>query len=228
MQAALNWLNSRGLESIEKELHIVVRKHPSKDLYILNYHQDLSPRHHPVVIACRGLVVAKHSDAEIGASWSIVATPMVRFFDHAESAKQFNTNNFCAYEKHDGNLIMLYFVSGAWTVSSRSSFLEFKSVTAVNNIISLRQQVLQRQDDTREKNEDTVRMGQPQAAPTSFLDLFIQAAGSSSMSELTASLSKDYTYVFELCSQWNTIVRRYPSPRLYLLAVQYSKWSEYH
>jgi hypothetical protein len=50
-------------------------------------------------------------------------------------------------------------------------------------------------------------------------DAICKAAGHPNLTELGIRLNPQFTYVCELCTPWNKIVRRYPAPVLYLLTI---------
>jgi hypothetical protein len=106
------------LESLNEEFGIHAVHHFSDPLVSLKYHQWLSPRTHPIVRECRGLVL------ETG-SWNVVAKPFNRFFNVGEIPEEdeaFDWDCFEATTKLDGSLILAYAYKGTWRVNTSHSF----------------------------------------------------------------------------------------------------------
>lgn len=109
-----SYLASGGtLDGLREELAIRVDEDPR--LVLLNYHQIDSPKSHPIVTECRGLVVEKES-------WRVVSFPFRRFFNYGElpeATKRFDFGKAALTEKIDGSLISLFFYRGEWRVCTR-------------------------------------------------------------------------------------------------------------
>lgn len=107
-----------GYEDLRKYYAIKTTGHPEKPLVILNYDQIGSPKTHPIVRECRGLVLnAKTHD--------IVARAFPRFFNWGEvqdEAGDFDFSNCWAESKEDGSLVLLYWFDGQWCANTRGSF----------------------------------------------------------------------------------------------------------
>lgn len=105
-----------------------MQKHPTKDLWILNYSKTCTyaGEWDEVTLAARGLVVDK--DAKI------VARPFIKFFNKEElEQREVLINNplidkipsdlpFEAFEKMDGSLGILFYYDDEWIFASRGSF----------------------------------------------------------------------------------------------------------
>ncbi len=112
------YLNKNSLEKLKEELGIDYKIHNSLPLVILDYSQIDSPKTHPIVQECRGLVLELDT-------WKIVAKGFNRFFNLGEALEItncFNWDNFYAKTKEDGSYIMLYHYNGDWHVKTRNSF----------------------------------------------------------------------------------------------------------
>lgn len=112
------YLQSKTLEDLTNELGIVVKKHDSLPLVILNYNQLESPKLHPIVRECRALVLNTND-------WSIVAKSFSRFFNWGEVAEEmplFDFSDFIVDSKEDGSLVLIYHFDGQWRVNTRGSF----------------------------------------------------------------------------------------------------------
>lgn len=192
MLKTIEWLNSNNgnLELLEAQLGITANRHEDGRI-ILNYDQIKSPKMNEIVQECRGLVV--HYDAE-ALTWKCVAKAFTRFFNYGENKAQseaFNWENATSTSKEDGSLILFYWWKGEWRVNTRNSYSE--GVVARKEDFAL-------EEDLSWKN------------------LFWRAMNLSDVSSLEG-LDKSYTYVFELCSPYNTIVRSYKKPCVFLLAM---------
>lgn len=113
-----NYLTTKTLEDLTNELGIVVKRHELLPLIILNYHQIDSPKTHPIVRECRGLVL--HAD-----NYSVVAKSFNRFFNWGElqeEMNQFDFSDFVVQEKADGSLVSLYYFENHWHANTRGGF----------------------------------------------------------------------------------------------------------
>jgi RNA ligase len=167
-------------QHLRDELGIRATFHDALPLVILNYDQLNSPKSHPIVRECRGLVL--HTQTH-----DLVARAFPRFFNWGEMTdemKRFDFSDFTAHTKEDGSLVLFYFFAGAWRASTRGSFA---------------------QDKFRDVD-------------LTWHDAFARALGLAAVTDLAGRLDESLTYVCELCSPWNTVVRRYPEPVLYLLS----------
>jgi len=125
-------------------------------------------------------------------TWKLVAKPFNRFFNAGENADefaQFNWHDFTTYEKVDGSLAIVFYYAGRWHMNTSGSFA---------------QQNIQFQE-------------------FSWSELFWQTATKGAAKvpypEFTDKLNPSLTYVFELCTIYNKIVRLYPEPTVFLLSV---------
>lgn len=188
----LEYLRSgKTLVDLHMELAIEVNQHDTLPLAILNYNMIESPKTHPIVRECRGLVV-NTSD------WSLVARAFPRFFNWGEVQDEmpfFNWEKSAALEKVDGSLCLFYYFAGEWRVNTRGSF-------AGMGMFNTQWQA------------DYFKM------PMFFTwkEGILQALGIKELSELDAYLDRQLTYACEFCSLWNKVVREYKSPCIYQLA----------
>ena len=89
-----------GLKSLESEFGIKARVYDN--FFLLNYSQIDSPKTHPIVLECRGLIL----DWDL----NVLRRPFDRFFNYGEANTQdFDfTKSFCM-EKADGSLIPAWY-----------------------------------------------------------------------------------------------------------------------
>jgi tRNA splicing ligase len=107
-----------GLALLNSTLGINHIKHENEPLVILNYDIIESPKTHPIVCECRGLVLEQDT-------WKVVARSFPRFFNHEEALGEtagFDWTNFSCSTKEDGSLILLYYYRDRWHVNTRGSF----------------------------------------------------------------------------------------------------------
>ncbi len=111
------FLSTKSFDDLTAELGIKVNRHESLPLVILNYDQIESPKTHPVVRECRGLVLNSNTH-------KVVARSFNRFFNWGEVADEmnlFNFSDFSVQSKEDGSLVLLYYHDG-WRANTRGSF----------------------------------------------------------------------------------------------------------
>jgi hypothetical protein len=93
------YLQTKTFDDLTAELAIVVRKHDTLPLAILNYDQiESRPKTHPIVRECRGLVL--HAETK-----EVVAKSFNRFFNWGEVAEEmpdFDFSDFVVQSKEDG------------------------------------------------------------------------------------------------------------------------------
>ena len=113
------FIEQKGFDALTTELGIKVKHYPGEGLTVLNYDQIGSPKAHPVVIECRGLILYT-------ATLAVAARAFDRFFNHGEVPDITGTIDFSrskVYEKADGSLIKVYHCSttGRWEISTRGT-----------------------------------------------------------------------------------------------------------
>lgn len=103
----------KSLDTLKVELG--VESNTYDNLIIFNYSQIDSPKSHPIVMECRGLVLEKDT-------WDLISYPFRRFFNDSEV--QEITESFCfsdaiALEKLDGSLVSVFNYRGKWLMATR-------------------------------------------------------------------------------------------------------------
>lgn len=123
------FLIDHGVEELERQFFIKTCLHPVEPLMILNYNQLESPKTHPIVRECRGLVLNRND-------YSLVAKSMNRFFNWGElqdEMDQFDFTNFSCQTKEDGSLVLIYYWNNNWFANTRGSFatdlMQFQNFT---------------------------------------------------------------------------------------------------
>ena len=100
------------------EGYLIMNKHPTMDLFILNYSKTTQFEQYwnEYTLMCRGLVV--------DVDFNIVARPFKKFFNLEEHNKSEIPKDlsFEAFEKMDGSLGILFNYNGEWIFASRGSF----------------------------------------------------------------------------------------------------------
>jgi hypothetical protein len=121
----INYIKENGFEKLKEEFHISVKEY--EDRYVLNYDQIDSPRFHPIVDECRGLILDK--------DLNVMCRSFHRFFNFGEgiegdkfAVKDSNgvinpkdIKDAKIYHKMDGTLINLYwdYLKNRWQVATR-------------------------------------------------------------------------------------------------------------
>lgn len=126
MPKTIEFIKERGLEALNTELGISVKKY-DEGLIVLNYNQIESPKSHPVVMKCRGLIL----DTE----YNIVSRSFDRFFnlgEQPETQLHLDWNKAVCFEKVDGSLIKIYNWKGTWYISTRGTAFAESGVNGFN------------------------------------------------------------------------------------------------
>ena len=120
--AVVGYLRSVGgdtrsaLARLQSEFRIGVRVHEAHPSVVqLRYTPASTPRDHPIVVQCRGLILDSSRD------WQVLAYPFDRFFNLGEPEAA--TVDICWERAHlqdklDGSLAILYWWRGSWRVAS--------------------------------------------------------------------------------------------------------------
>lgn len=110
----LKFIKEHGLDALTDVLGIKIKEHED-GLINIDYCQIESPKLHPVVKECRGLILYKDS-------LEIAFRPMGRFFNHTENGcEAVLDENADYFDKVDGSLIKVYFALGKWYVATRGT-----------------------------------------------------------------------------------------------------------
>jgi T4 RnlA family RNA ligase len=104
------YLKENSLTKLKEQLGIEINEYDN--LVILNYSQIDSPKLHPVVMECRGLVLEKDS-------WDAVCYPLKRFFNYEEISDSFDFSKAIGLQKLDGSLISVFNYKDKWLFATR-------------------------------------------------------------------------------------------------------------
>lgn len=129
------YLRTYGIQRLTEELGIKVKLYENEGLMVLNYSQVDSPKSHPVVMECRGLIL----DTE----FNVVSRSMDRFFNLGEvpeTQSHIDLKKAICYQKVDGSLIRIYNYKGVWYVATRG--LAFAEATVNGFNITFKELVL--------------------------------------------------------------------------------------
>ncbi|MBO0930136.1 RNA ligase [Fibrella aquatilis] len=130
--------------------YVMVRQHPTAELYILNYtaqaqYEGVWDEH---TLACRGLI--------LNGQGQVVARPFGKFFNLDEHGPEWTPpvttdgpEPFVAYEKLDGSLGILYWHDGMPHIASRGSFMSEQAQRATHLLHTRYAHVLPRLDPTK-------------------------------------------------------------------------------
>ena len=102
-------------EELTVQLGIKVKRHPKyPELYHFSYDQIESPKEHPIVHECRGLILNSQDN------WKVVAYPFKRFANYGEGwAAPIDWSSARVQEKVDGSMIVLWYYQGEWNCSTK-------------------------------------------------------------------------------------------------------------
>lgn len=123
----LNYLRTHSLDQLTEEFGIKVRLYPDHDLAVLNYDQLESPRFHPIVRECRGLIINTRY-------LHVISRTFPRFFNFNEDPNEvFDFDDIKRVEeKADGSLMSVYHYRASWHVASRgTAFAESTTATGL-------------------------------------------------------------------------------------------------
>jgi hypothetical protein len=106
-----------GLEQLTALFGINVKQHPVyPELYHLSYDQLESPKGHPIVKECRGIILNSADN------WAVVAYPFNRFCNYGETwGDTIDWTSVRVQEKVDGSMCILWNYKGTWNVSTKGS-----------------------------------------------------------------------------------------------------------
>lgn len=112
----IEYLKEHGIKALEDNFHIKVKQY-DEGLLVLNYDQIHSPKTHPIVMECRGLILDSKN-------YNVVSRGFDRFFNYGEQSETLNglyfSNTKC-FEKIDGSLIKIYHWGNEWRISTRGT-----------------------------------------------------------------------------------------------------------
>lgn len=227
----VEYLRTHTFRELEEEHGVCVRPNKNFDKFSLNYDQIMAKSNNALTNQCRGMVIRpsseqtkifiddeKNSGNKLSsvAAWrdrivgdvELLAWPMDRFFNYGDPAAteiDWSDENLRVYEKLDGTMCIVY-----WDHLYDKWFVATRSVPEADLPI----------------HDDHIEIGN-----ITFSELFMKAliityevnSGFTIKSDqihTVLNFKKEYTYVFELTSQYNRIVVRYDVPRVTLLAVR--------
>lgn len=186
----IEFIKEKGLEALTSELGIKVKDYPEHNLVVLNYSQIDSPKTHPVVRECRGLILQRDN-------LKVLCRPFDRFFNAGEApetVEDFDITRAVALEKVDGSLIKIWCDRGGkWRCATRGTAFAESSVNDSNLTFA---ELVYRAVGC----EDTGILG--------------------FQGQCEKHLERHVTYLFELTSQENRVVTRYEGTTLWYLGAR--------
>ena len=108
----IEYIKQNGLDSLNKDFGIIIKKYDEDGLIVLNYDQIESPKNE-ITNECRSLI--------LDYDFNIVSRSFDRFFNYLENGATFDPKTAIAYEKVDGSLIKIYNYKGWWYISTRGT-----------------------------------------------------------------------------------------------------------
>lgn len=181
----VNYLKEHGIGKLVTEFSIKIKEY-DEGLIVLNYNQIDSPKAHPIVMECRGLILDKE--------YNVVSRSFDRFFNIGEqpdTQAHIDMSKAVCYDKIDGSLIRIYNYEGVWYVATRgTAFAE----SGVNGFAA------------------------------TFKDLVFKSLEMASEEEFqhvcNTNLHSQVTYIAEVTSMENRVVRAYSGYKLHYLATR--------
>lgn len=123
------------LDNLIADGYISRKKHPSKNIHILNYtpKTQYDKVWNETTKACRGLILDSNGD--------FVARPFPKFFNFEEVLDEASklyavASSVDIYEKMDGSLGVCFFHDGKWEISTRGSFESDQAIRANSMLVS--------------------------------------------------------------------------------------------
>jgi hypothetical protein len=112
MLQVIRYIRANGIDSLERDFGIIANKYD--DRITLNYSQIDSPKNHPIVRECRGLIL----------SWpdlKVLSRAFDRFYNWGEdqNSESFPFEYAICMEKLDGSIISIYHDGGKWQCATR-------------------------------------------------------------------------------------------------------------
>jgi hypothetical protein len=201
----LNTLLDKGLTPFESlgvlnsELGIVSTFNGG-DLVALNYDQINSPKKHPIVIECRGLIL-RYADSR----FSVVSRSFDRFFNLGENDEDRHLeslDHWVVYEKVDGSLIKVYKHNDQWEISTRGTL---NGSSSVNGWPMTFRDLFLRAIDMPEKDFQWAM---------------------NEVEKHCDHLGLGVTYIFELATRENRVVTPYDEDQVVLLGARFLNGEE--
>lgn len=202
----IEYIREHGIEKLKEELGIIVKEYPEHGIMVLNYNQIESPKTHPVVMECRGLILEMDS-------LKVVSRGFDRFFNHLEapehSSFDFEEAEVC--EKVDGSFIKIYNYLGQWFIATRGTAFAESECNGFG--LTFRDLVLRAMPEAVRIHEN---------GATSFI-----SKDKAFQESCNFWLDTDWTYIFEFTSTENRVVTRYEGYNLTFLAARHNQTGEY-
>lgn len=188
--------NSKGdLKFLTEEpYNMTVREEFSengKGVWVVDYCQINSPRLHPVVDECRGIVICRET-------LKVVCWPFRRFYnlgEYPENEKSFDWKTAHCSNKEDGSLIKTYFFDGKWRIATRGTAFGNNTIT---NLIG-------------ESCEISFRDLFLRAIGMDYRQFQL---------DMSMRYREDCNVFFELCTKENRVVTRYEQDKVFCLGIR--------
>lgn len=193
------YLLEHDLKTLEQDHGIIAhwsKDNPSK--FSLNYRQFETKNNDILAKDCRGLILKRNNiytnRKNIGLT-TILAYPMRRFFNYGDpECDHLDLSTTIFSEKIDGTLIIVY-----WDPDLDKFCIATRSIPDA--------------DKELDTNSD-LTYGKL------FKEVYAKKSGKQFADEAIYMLDKEYTYCFELVTQWNKNVVHYSEEDIYLLALR--------
>jgi len=125
----IEYIKENGFEALTSDFGIMVKHYEEEDVVVLKYSQIDSPKTHPIVIECRGLILQY-------STLKVLCRPFNRFFNAGEApetCEDFDITRAVGYEKVDGSLIKIWYnpISRVWNCGTSGTAFGESSVNGL-------------------------------------------------------------------------------------------------
>lgn len=146
------FIREKGWVALTEELGIEVREYEN-GFRVLNYSQIDSPKTHPIVLECRGLIL----DLDL----NVICRPFDRFFNFGEAGTEnFDFSACNVFSKEDGSLVKVYWnpIDNQWEIATRgTAFAEAPHVFGTAKSGTFRDWILNAMHFTEDEFQNVMR-----------------------------------------------------------------------
>lgn len=223
MLSIQRYLSNNDFSALYNELGIKssVDNDVSPELVSLNYDMLASPKIHPIVAECRGLIISKT------APYQVIARTFDRFFNNDEAlaiTDEIDYTNVEALEKVDGSLVSIFYnpFEEKWNVATRKTVNGRKAITS--NRTSVIAIVLEGMGIDVSDLDCSVPDGEDFLDKDVYSELIDRLDYEISS---TGAFGINYTYICEVAGPHNRVITEYKENKTYLLAIRQKDTGEY-
>ena len=217
------YLANNDFSALYNELGIQssVDNEVSPELVSLNYDMLASPKIHPIVAECRGLILSKT------APYQVIARTFDRFFNNDEAlaiTSEIDYTDVEALEKIDGSLVSIFYnpFDEQWNVATRKTVNGRKAITSKR--ISMIAIILEGMGIDVSDLDCFVPEGEDFLNKDVYSELIVRLNDAIAS---TGAFGVNYTYICEVAGPHNRVITEYKENKTYLLAIRHKETGEY-